>query len=84
MRLNTIATAVSTDLAKVYHVPKGETRDDEHLIYHGAAIIDSSTSVGTGITLNPGDTIDASAAAADKMVLTLYGTTATIIGPDSI
>ena len=67
-------------VASVYHVPSGATRSDQHLIYSGGSTIDSPSSVGAGIVLEAGDTIDAGADTADELVLVLYGTTESIVG----
>ena len=77
----TLYGAVAPDpVASIYHVPDGETRSDVHLVYSGGSGIDSPSSVGAGIVLEPDDTIDAGADTADELVLTLYGTTESITG----
>ena len=81
MRISDATSAVDSDaLATVYHVPDGDTRGDQHLIYAGGSTIDSPSSVGAGLVLEAGDTIDAGADTADELVLVLYGTTESIVG----
>ena len=83
LRIADATTSVDSDaLAVVYHVPKGDTRGDEHLIYAGGAIVDAPSSVGAGVVLESGDKLDAGADTADELVLTIYGTTESIVGGD--
>ena len=80
MRIMAIGDDLTANLAEVYHVPSGATQGNEHLIYNGNAIVDSSVSQSAGVTMEAGDTIQAKADADDKMVLTLYGTTESVVG----
>ena len=80
MRIMAIGSDLAANLAEIYHVPSGATQGNEHLIYNGNAIVDSSLSEAAGVTLEVGDTIQAKADTADKMVLTLYGTTESVTG----
>ena len=73
------ASPPGTARALVYHLPKDDTRTDDHLVYHGGATAEASASEGAGITLEVGDLIQASGT-VDEFVLTLYGTTESITG----
>ena len=88
-RIMAVNVATSAVIIDIYHTPRDATRSNSHIVIKTklkSTLADGETqgaiteamSSGSGITLAPGDKLEARASVASAAVLTVYGVTENI------